>query len=74
MFLVPSVYAFVINMATEVLAEDGGQSVLGPEISGLDINAYPNLGFLPFGTIVSFWYLCGFLATERSMRAVHYYK
>lgn len=36
------------------LAEDGGQTVLGPRISGLDFSADPDLGFPPLGTIMSF--------------------
>lgn len=42
-----------------VLAEAGGQTVLGPKISGLDFSDDPDLGLLPLGSDYGFLvFLC----------------
>lgn len=55
-YVLRPVCLFVINMAKEALAQDGGQRVLGPEISGLVINNDPHLISLPMETIRRFWF------------------
>lgn len=57
MFLHPSVYLFVSKMSKKNgLAEAGGQTVLGPKISGLVFSDDPDLGFTPLGTIMISFY------------------
>lgn len=56
MFSLPSVYLFVSMMFKKNgLAEAGGQTVLGPTISGLDSCDDADLGFPPLGTIKRFF-------------------
>lgn len=47
-----------------MLAEAGGQTVLGPKISGLDFSDDPDLGFPPLGTIMSFKHSCVLLVVD----------
>lgn len=49
---------FVVSKMSKknCLAEDGGHTVLGPKISGLDFSDDPDLGFLPLGMIMIFFF------------------